>query len=77
LFFAISGMRVYRAGMTSKLAEQKQELDTALLKVIEKDGAIERLSEQLQTKSRLLVLSSSFVRTRHNWLLHSSFRDQN
>jgi hypothetical protein len=38
---------LYRAGMTAKLAEQKQELNTALLKVIEKDGAIGRLSEQL------------------------------
>jgi CTP:phosphocholine cytidylyltransferase-like protein len=54
-------MRVYRAGMTSKLAEQKQELNTALLKVIEKDGAIERLLEQLQSMSRILVLSPSFL----------------
>jgi hypothetical protein len=77
LFVAISGMRVYRAGMTSKLAEQKVELNSALLKVIEKDGAIERLSEQLQSKSRILILSPSFLRTRHNWLLCSSFRDQN
>jgi hypothetical protein len=44
-------MRVYRAGMTSKLAEQKQELNTALLKVIEKDDAIERLSEHLKSES--------------------------
>jgi hypothetical protein len=29
--------------MTAKLAELKQELNTALLKVIEKDGAIGRL----------------------------------
>jgi hypothetical protein len=33
--------------MTSKLSEQKQELNTALLKVIKKDGVIERLLEQL------------------------------
>jgi hypothetical protein len=31
--------------MTAKLAEQKQDLNVALLKVIEKDGAIGRLSE--------------------------------
>jgi hypothetical protein len=31
--------------MTTKFAEVKQELNTALLKVIEKDGAIGRLSE--------------------------------
>jgi hypothetical protein len=61
LSLAISGMRMYRAGMTSKLAEQKQELNTALLKVMEKDGAIERLLEQLQSMSRILVLSPSFL----------------
>jgi hypothetical protein len=37
--------------ITSKLAKQKLELNSALLKDIEKDGAIERLSEQLQSKS--------------------------
>jgi hypothetical protein len=31
--------------MTSKLGELNQELNTALLKVIEKDGAIGRLSK--------------------------------
>jgi hypothetical protein len=36
-----------RAGMTTELAEVKQELNTALLKVVEKDGSIGRLSEQL------------------------------
>jgi hypothetical protein len=77
LFVVVSGMRVYRAGMTTKLAEQKQELNTALLIVIEKDGAIGHLSEQLQSKSRLLVLSSSFLWARHNWLLRSSLRYQN
>jgi hypothetical protein len=44
-------MRVYHAEMTSKLAEQKQELNTVLLKVIEKDGVIGRLSEQLGSES--------------------------
>jgi hypothetical protein len=33
---------MYRTGMTSKLAEQKQELNAARLKIIEKDGVIER-----------------------------------
>jgi hypothetical protein len=33
--------------MTTKLAEQKLELNSALLKVIEKNGTIERLSEKL------------------------------
>jgi hypothetical protein len=42
-------MRMYRAGMTSKLAEQQQELNTALLKVIEKDSSIGCLSEQLES----------------------------
>jgi hypothetical protein len=41
--------------MTTKLAEVKQELNTALLKVIEKDGAIGRLLEQLQSKRRTLT----------------------
>jgi hypothetical protein len=58
------------------LVEQKQELNTALLKVIKKDGAIERLSEQLQSKSLILVPSPPFLRTRHNLLSCSSFRDQ-
>jgi hypothetical protein len=42
---AVAGARVYRVEMTAKLAEQKQELNTTLLKVIEKDGAIGRLSD--------------------------------
>jgi hypothetical protein len=63
---AIAGARVYRAGMTTKLAELKQELNTALLKVIEKDGAIGRLSEQLQSECRTLALSSPFVQTCRN-----------
>jgi hypothetical protein len=41
----VAGARVYHAGITAKLAEQKQELSAALLKVIEKYGAIRRLSE--------------------------------
>jgi hypothetical protein len=62
--------------MTSKLAEQKQKLSTALLKVIEKDGAIERLSKQLKSESRILVPSPSSMQTRRNLLPCSSSRDQ-
>jgi hypothetical protein len=36
---------VILAEMVTKLAEAKQERNTALLKVIEKEGAIRRLSE--------------------------------
>jgi hypothetical protein len=35
------------------------------------------LSEQLQRKSRILVLFPSFLQICHNWLLYSSFRNQN
>jgi hypothetical protein len=52
-------MRVYRAGMTSKLVEQKQELNGALLKVIEKDNSIGCLSEQLESKPSILILIPS------------------
>jgi hypothetical protein len=38
--------------MTMKFAELKQELNTALLKVSEKDCAVGRLSEQLQSECR-------------------------
>jgi hypothetical protein len=63
---AIAGARVYRARMTTKLAELKKELNTTLLKVIEKDGAIGRLSKQLQSGYRTLALPSPFLRKRHN-----------
>jgi hypothetical protein len=43
--------------MTTKFTEVKQELNTTLFKVIKKDGAIGRLSEQLQSKCRNLTLS--------------------
>jgi hypothetical protein len=33
--------------MTTKLVEQKLDLNSTLVKVIEKDGTIERLSEQV------------------------------
>jgi hypothetical protein len=41
---------VYRTGMTTKLAEKMQELNTAMLQNIKKDNSIERLSEQLESK---------------------------
>jgi hypothetical protein len=66
LLVVVAGARVIRAGMTTKLTDAKQEWNTTLLKVIEKDGAIGRLSEQLQSKCQILALSSSFLRTRHN-----------
>jgi hypothetical protein len=74
---AITGARVYRVGMTTKLAEQKLELNSALLKVVEKDGAIGRLSEQLQSECRTLTLSSSFLQARHNSSPCSYFIGQN
>jgi hypothetical protein len=67
---------VYHVGMTSKLAELNQELNTALLKVIEKDSAIGRLSEQLESKSRTLALSPSSLWVRRNSSSCSLCRDQ-
>jgi hypothetical protein len=49
---------VIRAGMVAKLAAVKQERNAAVLKVIEKEGAIRRLSEQLQSECQALVLYS-------------------
>jgi hypothetical protein len=43
-------MHVYRAGMTTKLAEQTKELNSTLLKIIEKDSSISCLSEKLEGK---------------------------
>jgi chromosome segregation ATPase len=42
------GSRVIRSGMVVQLAMVKQERNAAILKVIEKDGVLKRLSEQLQ-----------------------------
>jgi predicted dithiol-disulfide oxidoreductase (DUF899 family) len=55
----VAGVRVIRVGMVAKLAAIKQEWNAAVLKVIEKEEAIGRLSEQLQSECRTLVLSSS------------------
>jgi hypothetical protein len=57
---------VTRAGMVVKLAATKQERNAAVLKVIEKEGAIGCLSEQLQSECRALVLSSLSPRIRHD-----------
>jgi hypothetical protein len=46
----VAGARVICAGMVVKLAAVKQERNAAILKVIEKDGAIRRSSEQLQSE---------------------------
>jgi hypothetical protein len=43
-------MRVYCTGMTTKLSEKTQELNTSLLENIKKDSSIKRLSEQLESK---------------------------
>jgi hypothetical protein len=72
----VTGAHVIRTEVTAKLAEQKKELNTTLLKVIEKDGAIGRLSKQLQSKCRTLALSPPFPWTSHNLLFYSSFRSQ-
>jgi hypothetical protein len=59
---------VIRTGKVAKLAAVKEERNTAVLKVIEKEGAIRRLSEQLQSERRALVLSfSSSSRALHEF----------
>jgi hypothetical protein len=54
----VAGARVIRAGMVAKLAAVKDERNAAVLKVIEKEGAIGRLSEQLQSECQTFVPSS-------------------
>jgi DNA repair exonuclease SbcCD ATPase subunit len=48
LMTLVAGSRVIRAGMVVQLVTVKQERNVAILKVIEQDGALKRLSEQLQ-----------------------------
>jgi DNA repair exonuclease SbcCD ATPase subunit len=48
LMTLVAGSRVIRAGMVVQLATVKQQRNAAILKVIEKDGVLKRLSEQLQ-----------------------------
>jgi hypothetical protein len=45
----VAGSRVICAGMVAQLVMVKQERNTAVLKVIEMDGVLKRLSEQLQS----------------------------
>jgi diphthamide biosynthesis methyltransferase len=45
----VSGLHTYRVGMTVKLTEKTQEVNVALLKILEKDGLIKQLSEQLES----------------------------
>jgi hypothetical protein len=63
----VAGARVIHARMVAKLAAVKQERNAAVLKVIEKEGAIGHLSEQLQSECRTLVLSSSSSSRAHNF----------
>jgi hypothetical protein len=46
--------------MTTKFEEAKQERNTTLFKVTEKDGAIKHLLEKLQSKWQISALSSPF-----------------
>jgi 1-aminocyclopropane-1-carboxylate deaminase/D-cysteine desulfhydrase-like pyridoxal-dependent ACC family enzyme len=46
----VAGARVICAGMVAKLAVTKPEQNAVVLKVIEKEDAIRRSSEQLQSK---------------------------
>jgi hypothetical protein len=46
--FLVAGVRLIRTGMVVQLATVKQERNAAILKVIKKEGALRRLSEQLQ-----------------------------
>jgi hypothetical protein len=70
----VAGARVIRAGMVPKLAVVKQEWNVVVLKVIEKEGAIGRLLEQLQSECRTLVLSSSSSRAHHDLSSSSIFQ---
>jgi DNA repair exonuclease SbcCD ATPase subunit len=48
LMILVAGSRVIRTGMVVQLTTVKQERNASILKVIEKDGVLKRLSEQLQ-----------------------------
>jgi hypothetical protein len=54
----VAGSRMIRAGMVARLATVKQERNAAVLKVIDKDGILKRLLEQLQSTCRTLMSSS-------------------
>jgi septal ring factor EnvC (AmiA/AmiB activator) len=46
--FLVAGLRLTHTGMVVQLAMVKQELNAAILRVIKMEGALRRLSEQLQ-----------------------------
>jgi hypothetical protein len=58
---AVSGLHAYRAMMIMKLTEKTQEVNTTLLKILEKDSSIKRLSEQLESKPFALIPISLFA----------------
>jgi hypothetical protein len=49
LMILVAGSRMIRAGMVAQLVTVKQERNAAILKVIEKDGVLKRLLEQLKS----------------------------
>jgi hypothetical protein len=49
----VAGSHVIRTGMVVQLVTVKQEQNAVVLKVIEKDGVLKRLSEQLQSMYEL------------------------
>jgi hypothetical protein len=58
--------RDFRASYVPRLDDREahkktQELNVSLLKIIENDGSIQRLSEQLETKPFSLTLISPFL----------------
>jgi hypothetical protein len=52
--------------MVAELAAVKQDRNTAVLKVIEKEGAIGRMSEQLQSECRAWLCLLFFSRALHD-----------
>jgi hypothetical protein len=65
---------VIRVGMVAKLAAVKQERNATILKVIEKEGGVRRLSEKLQSKRQTLVSASSSSRAHHNFMFSFIFQ---
>jgi hypothetical protein len=49
--FLVAGVRLIRTGMVVQLATVKQERNSTILKVIEKEGALMRLSELEQVRA--------------------------
>jgi ribosomal protein S1 len=47
--------------MTVKLTEKMQEVNTALLKILEKDNSIKQLSKQLESEPFALISISLFA----------------